>query len=303
MSNQIKLFELPEPEVKLNKKHTRNKAQKIKNDEFYTIYEDIEAELKNYKYIWPDKVIHLPADTQFSNFYIYFYNNFHMLGLKKVIATCYVPGGNGIKVEYDGIKAEVSRLNGSGDFLSWEVLKISLKADLIITNPPFSLLNVWLPLLLEKDKRFIIIAPGISVGYKNIFHAIKNKKLFVGDKRIKNFWIDKAYTKKAAIGAIWLNNLQTSHLKVKELNNQVSNLKDKDYIRGILRVGKLKDIPTDYYKPLYVPVTFLQHQISPEFIIYSLNKDNHQFFTQVLIQRKYKGDKINPELEPQLNII
>ena len=125
-------------------------ANANKNDEFYTMLTDIEKEMRYYKDFFKGKVVYCNCDdARESNFFKYFSLNFEFLGLKKLITTGYKADGKGVVLVYEGDKNGnrrvdneeiiVNELNGDGDFRSGEVTKLRDEADIIITNPPFSL--------------------------------------------------------------------------------------------------------------------------------------------------------------------
>lgn len=175
-----------------------NKASKAKNDEFYTQLSDIERELKHYKKHFKDKVVYCNCDDpRVSNFFLYFSHNFEKLGLKKLIATCYKSQSmdlfsennseEAIYLEYNGDKngnnipdrSEIgtTKLKGDGDFRSKESIDLLTQADIVVTNPPFSLFREYVSQLLEYDKKFLIIGNGNSITYKEIFKNIQDNKL------------------------------------------------------------------------------------------------------------------------------
>ena len=193
-------------------------AKKAKNDEFYTQYSDIEAEMNAYvefnKDVFRNKTILLPCDDpEWSNFTRYFAANFQRFGLKKLISTSYTKSagsrqltlfeanskaydpelheshgklfvlegdtdGNGI-VDPDDIQL-TGYLEGDGDFRSAEVCKLRDEADIIITNPPFSKFREFLAWILEADKQFVIIGNMNSITYKEVFPLIKENKIWLG---------------------------------------------------------------------------------------------------------------------------
>jgi len=158
-------------------------ANKAKRDEFYTQLSDIEKELKHYKEHFKDKVVLCNCDDpRVSNFFHYFSYNFENLGLKRLIATCYknqnidlfseYNSEKAIYLEYNGDKngdkipnleeIGINHLNGDGDFRSKECIELLKQADIVVTNPPFSLFRDYVAQLVEYDKKFVII--GIWVG-------------------------------------------------------------------------------------------------------------------------------------------
>ena len=159
-----------------------NAAKKAKNDEFYTMYEDIEAELQHYPGAFQGKIVYCNCDNpEWSNFWRYFHENFTALGLKKLVSTHYErdveANGHPYKMEYEGgndadIAAGVKTpLKGNGDFASDECVEILQQADIVVTNPPFSLFRAYIQTLFDNEKRFIII--GISrLQYIKMFSRI-----------------------------------------------------------------------------------------------------------------------------------
>src|SRR3989339_1192474 len=196
-----------------------HKASAAKKDEFYTQLVDIEKELKHYKEQFQGKVVYCNCDDPYeSNFFKYFASNFNALGLKKLIATSYsgspiiggqlplfqMAGSKGkqpLKIEIkevpdtdkDGAinlddvkyllkhdKNTATPLKGSGDFRSKECIGLLKQADIVVTNPPFSLFREYLAQLMEYNKKFVIIGPLNAITYKEIFKLIKENKLWLG---------------------------------------------------------------------------------------------------------------------------
>ena len=172
-----------------------HRAKKAKNDEFFTQLSDIENELIHYREHFNGKVVYCNCDdpTQ-SNFVKYFQINFDQLGLKKLIATGYRKDSRGIKLVYDSDNkdANVQLLEGDGDFRSEECVKLLDEADIVVTNPPFSLFREYVAKLVGYDKKFLIIGNMNAITYKEIFPLIKANKIWVGHNFNKTIDI-KAY--------------------------------------------------------------------------------------------------------------
>src|SRR5699024_7695321 len=176
-------------------------ARAKKNDEFYTRLEDIENELRHYKHHFKDKVVYCNCDDpRVSNFFHYFSYNFEHLGLKKLITTCYksqewdlfsqhdseraikleytgeIDGGNVPKVESIGIEY----LEGDGDFRSEECIEFLKEADIVVTNPTFSLFREYTAQLMRYDKKFLMIGHQNAITYKEIFPLLKENKMWLG---------------------------------------------------------------------------------------------------------------------------
>ena len=117
-----------------------HQARRAKNDEFYTRYEDIENECKHYVKHFKDQWIYLPCDDEKSNFWKYFVDHFNEFGLKRLTAThINLDGTSSYRLDYNGIETKKTPLQGNGDFRSEECTQIKNDADIVITNPPFSL--------------------------------------------------------------------------------------------------------------------------------------------------------------------
>lgn len=167
-----------------------NKAKVAKDDEFYTLYTDVEKEVSLYSQYLKDKVIYCNCDNPYvSNFFRYFANNFKALGIKKVIATCYNNGKGAYKdvlehqvedVEKWLNNGNVTLLEEDGDFSSEECVKLLDEADIVVTNSPFSLWRKYVSLLMEHKKKFLIIGNMNAITYKEIFPLIKENKLWMG---------------------------------------------------------------------------------------------------------------------------
>ena len=180
-----------------------NAAKKAKNDEFYTMYEDIENELQHYPGAFQGKVVYCNCDNpEWSNFWRYFHENFAALGLKKLVSTHYErdikKNGHPYKMEYEGgndadITAGVKTpLKGNGDFASDECIEILRQADIVVTNPPFSVFMAYIQTLFDNEKRFIIIGNKQAVILKNVFQYIKKEQVSPGYTHPKAFLtIDK----------------------------------------------------------------------------------------------------------------
>ncbi len=170
-----------------------NRAKREKNDEFYTQFEDIEKELIYYKKQFKDKVVYCNCDNPHeSNFFKYFIENFNDLGLKKLIATNYKSQHMSIAykaeiVEVKNVddifknpKNKLTTLKGDGDFRSDECIELLKEADIVVTNPPFSLFREYVAQLMEYRKKFLIIGNGNSIICKEIFPLIKDNKVRFG---------------------------------------------------------------------------------------------------------------------------
>ena len=177
-------------------------AARAKNDEFYTQLADIEKELIHYKSHFKGKIVYCNCDDPtVSNFFYYFSNNFEILGLKKLVTTCYKNRQRdlfsqhdverAIKLEYDGFRKGdrmpnindigITKLEEDGDFRSPECIELLKQADVVVTNPPFSLFREYVAQLMEYKKKFIIIGNKNAITYKEFFPLIKENKIWVGN--------------------------------------------------------------------------------------------------------------------------
>ena len=163
------------------------KAKKAKCDEFYTQLTDIEKEMRHYKAFFKDKIVYCNCDdARESNFFKYFSLNFEHLGLKKLICTGYKECGKGVVLVYEGDKngnrivddeeITIKELEGNGDFRSEECIEFLKEADVVVTNPPFSLFREYVAQLMEYGKKFLIIGNQNAITYKEIFPYIKNNE-------------------------------------------------------------------------------------------------------------------------------
>lgn len=290
------------------------KAKKSKSDEFYTQLSDIESELQHYKGHFKNKVVYCNCDDpSISNFFNYFTLNFKELGLKKLIAACYrkqeidlfntEKSENGFYYEYTGKNNEklkpgstdIIHFKGDGDFRSSESIELLKQADIVVTNPPFSLFREFVAQLVKYNKQFLIIGNINAITYKEIFKLIKENKAWLGinlGRGISGFIVPehyKLYGTEARIdnegnrivspnNCLWLTNLDTSkrhediELTKKYHGNEIEYPKYDNYT-GI-NVNKTKNIPLDYEGYMGVPKTFL-HRFNPDqFEIIKFRKGN-----------------------------
>ena len=199
-----------------------SKAKTAKKDEFYTQLEDINNELRHYTEHFRGKTVLCNCDDpRVSNFFTYFSYNFEFLGLKKLITTCYKSQDmdlfskneceRAVFLEYEGDKngnripdAEeigVKPLKGDGDFRSKECMELLKEADIVVTNPPFSLFREYLAQLMEYDKKFLIIGNVNVITYKEVFPLIRDDRLWMGasiHSGDRKFWVPDDYELKAA---------------------------------------------------------------------------------------------------------
>ena len=286
-----------------------HKAKKEANDEFYTQYEDIAKEIEHYKEHLKGKVVYCNCDIPyFSNFHKYFLDNFKELELKQLIVTGYVKNGNGKCSVYDGEKSTDYDLLGDGDFRGDECVDMLQKADVVITNPPFSLFREFIKVVVGNGKGFIVVGSKNAIGYKELFPLIRSGDMFIGATNTSNFITNHEYlsTKNtfikdgvqcAKFGNIsWFTSFNVHKNDYLELTKEYNENEYSKYDNyDAINVDKTKDIPKDYYGVVGVPITFLDKHNQNQFEIVGFRKgddgkdlrvDGKDKFSRVLIKRK-----------------
>jgi len=296
-----------------NKSTNKNlySAKTGKKDEFYTQLADIEREINHYRKHFKDKVVLCNCDDpRISNFFHYFSYNFEQLGLKKLIATCYKnqnadlfsenDSEKAIYLEYEGDKNQnkipvpeeigIMHLKGDGDFRSRECVELLKQADIVVTNPPFSLFREYVAQLIEYDKKFVIVGHQNAITYKEIFKLIKENKIWLGFgfKGGAGHFINPHYEDYATAGdhkegmirvsgVHWFTNLDINKrheelILYKKYNPEEYPTYDN---YNAINVDKTKDIPLDYDGVMGVPITFMDKYNPDQFKIlgneYDLN--------------------------------
>jgi hypothetical protein len=277
-----------------NENSLLHQAKRNKKDEFYTQIEDVERELRHYKAQFEGKVIYCNCDDPFiSAFAEYFLKNFSHLGLKKLITTCYNNSrpdlfsdnseNSSYMLSYEGgaemdlpnlSDIHIRKLKGNGDFRSEECINILKDADVVVTNPPFSLFGEYVNQLAAYQKKFIIIGHQNAITYKSIFPLIKENRLWLGYgfKRNMAHFIAPHYEDTASdqdhkegmirvSGVVWYTNID--HNKRHELmiltdrykGSELNYPKYDNY--NAIEVSKTASIPSDYSGAMGVPITFL----------------------------------------------
>lgn len=275
-----------------------NKAKKIKKDEFYTQLEDINNELKHYREHFQGKTVLCNCDDpRVSNFFKYFAYNFEFLGLKKLITTCYKNQNadlftqgqceRAVYLVYEGDKngnhipdAEeigIMPLHGDGDFRSQECIELLKEADIVVTNPPFSLFREYVAQLIEYDKQFIIIGHQNALSYKEIFPLIKNNQMWLGygfnggAGHFISQYKDTATAGNHKEGMIRVSGVNWfTNLDIKKRHENLILYKHyspdvyPSYINyNAIEVSKTELIPIDYGGVMGVPITFMD-KYNPE---------------------------------------
>ncbi len=280
--------------VILNKNlHT---AKNSKNDEYYTQLPDIERELKYYKHHFKGKVIYCNCDDpRISNFFYYFSYNFKKLGLRKLIATCYKStnpdlfsrhdSDRAIYLEYDGTENEngvpeieeigIVHLERDGDFRSRESVELLGQADIVVTNPPFSLFREYVSQLLTHNKHFIILGNINAVSYRECFDAIKRNRMWLGYNCVRHFNQPDGTLYETA-RTYWYTNLDIAKRHQDVVLYKNYNPDEYPYYENFnaINVDKTQDIPVDFNGYMGVPITFLDKYNPAQFDIIGLGISN-----------------------------
>ena len=318
-----------------------SKARSAKNDEFYTQYVDIEKEINAYlefdSNVFRDKVVLLPCDDpEWSNFTLYFAQNFSRLGLKKLISTSYAPKSKQVDHSYqpslfeenspqfdsdkstacgkffelesditkDGV-VDINDINwqylkGDGDFRSDEVKALRDQADIIVTNPPFSLFRDFIAWIMEGEKKFAIVGNMNSLTYKDIFPLIQKNIVWLGatissgDREFRvpdsyplnaaGFRVDSEGNKYIRVkGVRWFTNIEHGRRhEPLQLMTTADNKRFNSKIEGknayqlydnynAIEVPFTNAIPSDYDGVMGVPISFLDKYNPEQFEILGMD--------------------------------
>lgn len=296
--------------IKTNvKKLVAYKVHKKKNDEYYTLISDIEKEmeevLKYDKSFFTNKKILLPCDDYSSSKFVeYFKNNFDKFNLKQII-SCDINGNYFIKNRVGETKGQSDNAKG---FNSKMVNEFKNDSDIIITNPPFSIISDFYEWIDKKD--FIIISPLLFFKAKIIVNDFLNKKVHIGKNKPSKF-IQPDGTIKGIGGVIWLSNINyftnNNFLELKTMEENIKNatepkMKERGYQKyrnyDAIDVPFTKYIPINYDGEMGVPITFLNHYNPEQFEIINIScstlalkfklyyQDGKEPFVRVIIKRK-----------------
>lgn len=286
-------------------------ARRAKDDEFYTFFEDIEAEVMKYRKYFKNKIIYLPCDDPLLNnntgseFWNFFEANFMNFGLKKLIATHYSEDGDAYKIwiendinddgYIDGDDVLQEDLKGNGDFRSPECCEILKESDIVITNPPFSMFREFVDWIITADKKFLIIGNEQCYTYKEIFPLFKENIIWPGYNTVKKFKRPNGDIR--TFGNVrWFSNLPVS--KRNEEMILTSTYNEFDYPKydnfDVIEVSKVKNIPKDYDGIMGVPITFLNNYNPEQFkIIWLDGTDTSKWYGRgPLLEGKVKYRRI-----------
>lgn len=287
-----------------------------KKDEFYTQIIDIERELRHYPSQFKNKVVYCNCDDPYiSAFFEYFAKNFEFFGLKKLITTCYRnqrvdlfsqdDSEESIKLEYTGDVENslptphdigVTPLKGDGDFRSQECIEILKAADIVVTNPPFSLFSEYVAQLASLDKKFIIIGHQNAITYKTVFPLIKENRMWLGHGFKGNVahFIAPHYEDTASAadhreglirvsGVVWYTSLDHDKRHQEMILVQRYSGSEAAYPRydnyDAIEVSRTQNIPADYEGAMGVPITFLTKYNPKQFDIVGATESEGKGFS------------------------
>lgn len=300
-----------------------NQAGINKEDEFYTKLTDIEKELRHYKEHFKDKVIFLNCDDpEYSNFWRYFQLNFYHLGIKKLISTHYDAQEPSYKMEIirtDDGKEEGTPdfirtpLKQNGDFRSPECIEILKEADIIITNPPFSLFRQYIETLMEYNKKFIILSSQNAITYKEVFTLLRDNKVWLGinagdmefvvpsyyEPRATRYREENGIKYRSFGNMCWMTNLD-----IKRRHDELilykhytpENYPTFDNYDAIF-IDKVDNIPIDYDGVMGVPITFMSKHNPQQFEIVGLIAGNIKGLAGIPSKIGKDGPYINGKLK------
>lgn len=281
-------------------------AKEKKNNEFYTLYEEIENEVLLHSEMFKDKVVYCPCDNpDVSNFSKFFRDNFEKLRIKRLISTCY-PQGILEVVDKNGSKR--LQLKGDGDFRSDECQRIMRNSDLVVTNPPFSLFRDFVKVLSNNKLKYLIIGNKNAVQYKEIITDIINGTVWNGYRKwSENMWFlcnddevkgrirVKNGQRQKNISAIWFTNFDrpmmpiTFDTKLSFEEGSKLNLYQKYDDSEIINVGRTEHIPMDYEREMGVPISFLAKYNPQQFKLLGLLRpkiNGKSIYTRLLIRKR-----------------
>lgn len=270
-------------------------AKRNKKDEFYTQLTDIEKELKYYKKHFMGKVVFCNCDDPVeSNFYKYFSLNFDVLGLKELITTHFnykKPTYRLSCLKRDGkLESKKTPLRQNGDFRSPESIQLLKYADIVVTNPPFSLFREYVEQLVNLDTEFLILGNQNAITYKEIFKLIKNNVIWAGvdNGGTKWFKVPSDYSIKTesrqkivdgqkyiSMGSVyWFTNLdiQKRHEDLTLYREYDSKYYPKYDNFDAINVDRVSEIPLDYKGMMGVPITFINKYNPDQFDILGIDR-------------------------------
>ena len=249
------------------------RAKRVKNDEFYTQLDDIALEISKHNSYFRGKSVLCNCNDVGSAFWQYFHDNFYELGLKKLIAVGY--GINATKVEYNSSE---TKLLGNGDFRSKECIELLNEADIVVTNPPFSLFREYIDILIAHKKEFLIVGNLNAIKYSNIFPLFMQDKIWLGYNSISKFTQADGSTKKFG-NIVWYTNLPRGYkiLQLDKTFNKEDYPKYDNY--NAIEVSRTANIPIDYSGIIGVPISYMTKHNPQQFSIVGIfnHGTDHEF--------------------------
>lgn len=296
--------------------------------QFHDIEKEINAYLDYDPNIFFGKTIFLPCDDpEWSNFTKFFAQNFQRLGLKKLVSTSFAPESKNYKINYsptlfetqnpqfdekktvingkiftlthdksgdgriDVNDLEWTYLKGDGDFKSEEILKLRDEADIIITNPPFSLFREFVSWIMEAEKKFVIIGNMNAITYKEVFRLIKENKIWLGVSNGAKEYVTPDGTMQKMGNTCWFTNLEHGRrhapLRLMTMQDNIKyskhkEIKGKEYQQydnyNALEIPFTDAIPSDYEGIMAVPISFLEKYSPEQFEILGITQRNDDPF-------------------------
>lgn len=318
---------LPSKSRTVPKNATLNRAFRAKKDEFYTQYEDIAKELQHYPGQFVGKHVLCNCDDPFeSEFFRYFLLHFEELGLASLRSTCYssspvaeseyqleaghrpymsvvtrIPDGDltlpdgslDLETVFEMEGNSISWLKGDGDFRSAECVAFLKQADVVVTNPPFSLFREYMAQLIGHDKDFLILGNMNAATYREVFPLFRDNKVWYGQSirsGDRKFHVPDSYPLGAANcgidesgrryirvkGVRWFTNLDNPRRHEKlELTKEFDPAEYPTFENyRAIEVSRTLNIPKDYDGLIGVPITFLDRYNPEQFEIIMLANGN-----------------------------
>lgn len=347
-----------------NKNTNLQVAKRTKDDEFYTTYETVEQEVLHYTDQFENKTVLCNCDDPFeSNFCRFFLRNFNILKLKRLICTSFysskliatrlkfddennisLNANSGYVLDVTRFSDDViefsdeyianylltnkviKRLKGDGDFRSSECIEYLKEADIVVTNPPFSLFKEIVSEIMKYGKNFLLIGNQNALTYKEIFPLIQNNTVWTGyqfgemkfrvpqssEPRSTRYWVDESGQKWRSLGnAMWLTNLDNDRrheeLLLTKKYNPIEHPKYDEY--DAIHVKSIRDIPCDYAGVMGVPITIINrynseqfeiigeanHGTDNEFDLFKPTIDGKEVFKRILIRNKKLNNMASKE--------
>lgn len=284
-----------------------------KQDEFYTQYATIQDELSCYPVdSFRGKTVYCNCDNPHqSNFWRYFCENFSKLSLRKVICTYFSPDGCAYKTEFDGQRVSRMRLVSNGDFRSEECVAIMRGSDIVVTNPPYSLMGEYIPLLIKHKKRFIVLGNLNHITLKKIKELVLSEQCWLGfnsghfwfavpddyEEKMTDFKIDDNGTKWRRMGnSCWFTNIDIQQKRTPLLltKNYTPNRYAKYDDIDAIEVPSVKDLPNDYFGVMGVSITYMAKHNPTQFKIIDIvtpKVNGKSKYKRLLVQRVCGGQR------------